>query len=227
MGKIVIAIDGYSGCGKSSTAKAVAKILGYTYIDSGAMYRAATLHFLNENLRPSKPEEAIQGLQTLSISFKINPETGLQETYLNGKNVEDEIRSMQISHRVSELATVASIRRELVAQQQRLGSGKGVVMDGRDIGSVVFPDADLKVFMTANLETRAKRRQLELLEKGQTVDLEEIKENLAGRDEVDSSRAESPLMKMSDAVEVDTSNLTFEGQVAQIVQLAKAKIEMN
>lgn len=227
MGKIVIAIDGYSGCGKSSTAKAVAKILGYTYIDSGAMYRAATLHFLNENLSPSKPEEVIQGLQTLSISFKINPETGLQETYLNGKNVEDEIRSMQISHKVSELATVASIRRELVAQQQRLGSGKGVVMDGRDIGSVVFPDAELKVFMIANLETRAKRRQLELLEKGQTVDLEEIKENLAGRDEVDSSRAESPLMKMSDAVEVDTSNLTFEGQVAQIVQLAKAKIEMN
>lgn len=227
MGKIVIAIDGYSGCGKSSTAKAVAKILGYTYIDSGAMYRAATLHFLNEKLSPSKQEDAIKGLETLSVSFKINPETGLQETYLNGQNVEDEIRSMQISNKVSELATVASIRKELVAQQQRLGSGKGVVMDGRDIGSVVFPDAELKVFMTANLETRAKRRQLELLEKGQSVDLEEIKENLAGRDDVDSSRIESPLMKMSDAVEVDTSNLTFEGQVAQIVQLAKAKIEMN
>jgi len=227
MGKIVIAIDGYSGCGKSSTAKAVAKILGYTYIDSGAMYRAATLHFLNENLSPSKLEEVNQGLETLSISFRINPETGQQETFLNGQNVEDEIRSMQISQKVSELATVASIRKELVAQQQRLGSGKGVVMDGRDIGSVVFPDAELKVFMTANLATRARRRQLELLEKGQSVDLEEIKENLAGRDEVDSSRTESPLMKMSDAVEVDTSNLTFEGQVAQIVQLAKSKIEMN
>jgi CMP/dCMP kinase len=227
MGKIVIAIDGYSGCGKSSTAKAVAKILGYTYIDSGAMYRAATLHFLNEKLSPAKQEDVIKGLATLSISFKINPETGLQETYLNGKNVEDEIRSMQISQKVSELATVASIRKELVAQQQRLGRGKGVVMDGRDIGSVVFPDAELKVFMTANLETRAKRRQLELLEKGQTVDLEAIQENLAGRDEVDSSRTESPLLKMKDAVEVDTSNLTFEGQVAQIVRLAKAKIEMN
>ncbi|MDG1279519.1 MAG: (d)CMP kinase [Algoriphagus sp.] len=227
MGKIVIAIDGYSGCGKSSTAKAVAKILGYTYIDSGAMYRAATLHFLNEKLSPAKQEDVIKGLATLSISFKINPETGLQETYLNGKNVEDEIRSMQISQKVSELATVASIRKELVAQQQRLGRGKGVVMDGRDIGSVVFPDAELKVFMTANLETRAVRRQLELLEKGQSVDLEAIQENLAGRDEVDSSRTESPLLKMKDAVEVDTSNLTFEGQVAQIVRLAKAKIEMN
>jgi cytidylate kinase len=227
MGKIVIAIDGYSGCGKSSTAKAVAKILGYTYIDSGAMYRAATLHFLNEKLSPSNPEDVIKGLETLSISFKINPETGLQETYLNGQNVEDEIRSMQISQKVSELATVASIRKELVAQQQRLGRGKGVVMDGRDIGSVVFPDAELKVFMTANLETRAKRRQLELLEKGQAVDLEEIKENLAGRDEVDSSRTESPLLKMEDAVEVDTSNITFDGQLAQIVQLAKAKIETN
>jgi len=227
MGKIVIAIDGYSGCGKSSTSKAVAKILGYTYIDSGAMYRAATLHFLNEKLSPAKQEDVIKGLETLSIFFKINPETGLQETYLNGQNVEDEIRSMQISQKVSELATVASIRKALVAQQQRLGSGKGVVMDGRDIGSVVFPDAELKVFMTANLETRAVRRQLELLEKGQTVDLDAIQENLAGRDEVDSSRTESPLLKMKDAVEVDTSNLTFEGQVAQIVRLAKAKIEMN
>ena len=227
MGKIVIAIDGYSGCGKSSTSKAVAKILGYTYIDSGAMYRAATLHFLNEKLSPAKQEDVIKGLETLSIFFKINPETGLQETYLNGQNVEDEIRSMQISQKVSELATVASIRKALVAQQQRLGSVKGVVMDGRDIGSVVFPDAELKVFMTANLETRAVRRQLELLEKGQTVDLDAIQENLAGRDEVDSSRTESPLLKMKDAVEVDTSNLTFEGQVAQIVRLAKAKIEMN
>ena len=227
MGKIVIAIDGYSGCGKSSTAKAVAKILGYTYIDSGAMYRAATLHFLNEKLSPSDQEDVRKGLETLSISFKINLETGLQETYLNGQNVEDDIRSMQISQKVSELATVAAIRKELVAQQQRLGSGKGVVMDGRDIGSVVFPDAELKVFMTANLETRAKRRQLELLEKGQNVDLKEIEANLSGRDDVDSSRKESPLMKMLDAVEVDTSYITFEDQVAQIVRLAQVKIELN
>lgn len=221
MDKIVIAIDGYSGCGKSSTAKAVAKILGYTYIDSGAMYRAATLHFLNEKLSLSDEEEVKKGLNSLNISFQINLETGLQETYLNNKNVEEEIRSMHISQMVSELATVASIRKELVAQQQRLGRGKGVVMDGRDIGSVVFPNAELKVFMTADLKTRAERRQLELYEKGKSVDLKEIEENLAKRDKIDSSRTESPLLKMSDAVEVDTSNLTFEGQVAQIVQLAK------
>ncbi len=227
MGKIVIAIDGYSGCGKSSTAKALAKNLGYTYIDSGAMYRAATLHFLNENLSLSSEDEVRRGLDSLEISFRINPETGLQETYLNGRNVEDEIRSMHISQKVSELATVASIRKELVAQQQRLGRGKGVVMDGRDIGSVVFPTAELKVFMTANLKTRAKRRQLELLEKGQSVDLIDIEENLANRDEVDSSRTESPLMKMPDAEEVDTSDLTLEEQVAKIILLAKAKIKMN
>lgn len=227
MGKIVIAIDGYSGCGKSSTAKRVAKNLGYTYIDSGAMYRAATVHFLTKKLSPLNREEVNKGLESLEISFQINPETGHQETYLNGQNVEDEIRSMLISQKVSELATVASIRKELVAQQQRLGKGKGVVMDGRDIGSVVFPNAELKVFMTADLETRAKRRQLELLVKGQSVDLKEIRENLADRDKVDSSRKQSPLMKMTDAVEVDTSDLTFEEQVAYIVQLAKEKIKMG
>lgn len=225
MGKIVIAIDGYSGCGKSSTAKAVAKALGFTYIDSGAMYRAATLHFLNHFLSPSNPNDVEKGLKSLEISFQINPDTQKQETYLNGLNVEDEIRTMRVSERVSEVATVKEIRRELVAQQQRLGKKKGVVMDGRDIGSVVFPDAELKVFMTADLETRAARRQQELLEKGEMVDLEEIKTNLAERDRIDSSRVESPLIKTSDAVEIDTSNLTFDGQVAQIVQLAKAVIE--
>lgn len=225
MGKIVIAIDGYSGCGKSSTAKAVAKELGFTYIDSGAMYRAATLHFLNHFLTPSNPNDVEKGLKTLEISFYPNPVTQRQETYLNGLNVEDEIRSMRVSDRVSELATIKEIRKELVAQQQRLGRKKGVVMDGRDIGSVVFPDAELKVFMSADLETRAVRRQQELLEKGESVDLEEIKNNLAERDRIDSSRSESPLIKMQDAIEIDTSNLTFEGQVAQIVQLAKAIIE--
>ena len=225
MGKIVIAIDGYSGCGKSSTAKAVAKALGFTYIDSGAMYRAATLHFLDHFLSPSNPNDVEKGLKSLEISFQINPDTQKQETYLNGLNVEDEIRTMKVSERVSEIATVKEIRKELVAQQQRLGKKKGVVMDGRDIGSVVFPDAELKVFMTADLETRAARRQQELLEKGEMVDLEEIKTNLAERDRIDSSRAESPLIKTPDAVEIDTSNLTFDGQVAQIVKLAKAVIE--
>lgn len=225
MGKIVIAIDGYSGCGKSSTAKAVAKALGFTYIDSGAMYRAVTLHFLTHYLTPSNPQDVAKGLKTLEISFHPNPDTQKQETYLNGINVEDDIRTMRVSERVSEVATLKSVRQELVAQQQRLGKKKGVVMDGRDIGSVVFPDAELKIFMTADLETRAARRQQELLEKGDLVDLEEIKSNLAERDRIDSSRAESPLIKVSDAVEIDTTHLTFDEQVAQIVQLAKEVIE--
>jgi cytidylate kinase len=227
MGKIVIAIDGYSGCGKSSTAKAVAKELGFTYIDSGAMYRAATLHFLTHFLSPSNPHDVEKGLKSLEITFQINPDSQKQETYLNGLNVEDEIRTMRVSERVSEVATVKEIRKELVAQQQRLGKKKGVVMDGRDIGSVVFPDAELKVFMTADLETRAARRQEELLQKGEMVDLEEIKTNLAERDRVDSSRIESPLTKMPDAVEIDTSNLTFLDQVSQIVTLAREVIEKN
>ncbi|MEB2776716.1 (d)CMP kinase [Algoriphagus sp. D3-2-R+10] len=221
MNKIVIAIDGYSGCGKSSTAKAVAKDLGYTYIDSGAMYRAATLHFLNHFLSPTNPQDVEKGLKSLEISFHLNPDTHKQETYLNGLNVEHEIRTMRISNKVSEIATVAAIRKELVAQQQRLGKKKGVVMDGRDIGSVVFPDADLKVFMTADLDTRAVRRQEELLEKGELVDLEDIKTNLSERDRVDSSRAESPLKKMPDAMEVDTSNSTFAEQVGKIVHVAR------
>lgn len=225
MGKIVIAIDGYSGCGKSSTAKAVAKELNYTYIDSGAMYRAATLYFLENYLNPSNPMDVERGLKNLDISFQPNPDTQTQETYLNGLNVENEIRSMRVSEKVSELAKVKEIRSELVAQQQRLGRKKAVVMDGRDIGSVVFPDAELKVFMTADLETRAYRRQQELLEKGDLVDLAQIQENLAERDRIDSSRAESPLIKMKDAVELDTSHLSFSEQVGQIVHLAQQKIE--
>lgn len=225
MGKIVIAIDGYSGCGKSSTAKAVAKELGYTYIDSGAMYRAATLHFLNNFLSPTNPQDVEKALKTLEISFHPNPDTGIQETFLNGLNVEDEIRSMRVSERVSEIATLKTVRQELVAQQQRLGKKKGVVMDGRDIGSVVFPGAELKVFMSADLDTRSVRRQQELLEKGELVDLDEIRNNLAERDRIDSSRKESPLLKMPEAIEIDTSNLTFEGQVAQIVHQARQIIE--
>lgn len=225
MGKIVIAIDGYSGCGKSSTAKAVAKELDYTYIDSGAMYRAATLHFLNNFLSPTNPHDVEKALKSMEVSFHLNPETGKQETFLNGLNVEDEIRSMRVSERVSEIATLKTIRHELVAQQQRLGKKRGVVMDGRDIGSVVFPGAELKVFMSADLDTRSVRRQQELLEKGELVDLDEIKNNLAERDRIDSSRKESPLLKMPEAIEIDTSNLTFEGQVAQIVHQARQIIE--
>jgi len=221
MNKIVIAIDGYSGCGKSSTAKEVAKKLGFTYIDSGAMYRATALHFLNEKLSPLRAADVEKGLKSLQISFQHNPTTLQQETYLNGVNVEDEIRTMRISERVSEVATVKEIRAALVAQQQKLGQKKGVVMDGRDIGSVVFPEAELKLFMTADVEKRAQRRQLELLAKGENVPLEEIKLNLESRDQIDSSRSESPLLKVSDAVEIDTSSLTFSEQVEQIIDLVK------
>ncbi|MBN3580799.1 (d)CMP kinase [Algoriphagus aestuarii] len=225
MGKIVIAIDGYSGCGKSSTAKAVAKELGYTYIDTGAMYRAATLHFLNNFVTLSNPHEVEKALKSLDISFHFNPETEKQETFLNGLNVENEIRKMKISSKVSEVAAIKEVRKELVAQQKGFGKKKGVVMDGRDVGSVVFPDAELKVFMTANLHTRAERRQQELLEKGEMVDLEEIKNNLGERDRIDSTREVGPLIKVSDAIEIDTSYIDFKDQVAQIVDQAKKIIE--
>ncbi|MGY6521684.1 MAG: (d)CMP kinase [Mongoliitalea sp.] len=220
MNKIVIAIDGYSGCGKSSTAKAVAKKLGYTYIDSGAMYRSAALHFLNHSVDIYNQQEILAHLAQLRVSFKVNLDTGQQETYLNDQNVEQEIRNMRVSNYVSEVSTIKAVREALVAQQQTLGQAKGVVMDGRDIGTVVFPNAELKVFMTANLEVRAQRRQQELAEKGQEVPLQDIINNLADRDNTDSTRKESPLMKSEDAVEIDTSHLCFEEQVDKIVQLA-------
>ncbi|WP_291785629.1 (d)CMP kinase [Cecembia sp.] len=224
MQKIVIAIDGYSGCGKSSTAKAVANKLGYTYIDSGAMYRAATLFFLNQGVDLTNKEELIRQIQNLQISFKKNPHTGKQETYLNGINVEEPIRSMEVSSFVSEVSKIKEVREELVSRQQLMGEQKGVVMDGRDIGTVVFPYAELKVFMTADLEIRAKRRQKELQDKGQKVTLEDIIRNLSERDEIDSNRKESPLYRASDAIEIDTSFLEFEEQVNQVVDLAKGKI---
>jgi CMP/dCMP kinase len=224
MQRIVIAIDGYSGCGKSSTAKAVAKILNYTYIDSGAMYRAATLHFLNNHVTLSDPKDVSEKLESLEISFQINPENGKQETFLNGVSVENEIRSMKVSEYVSEVSKIKEVRTALVAQQQHLGRKKGVVMDGRDISTVVFPNAELKVFMTADLKIRAERRQKELMEKGDMVDLDKIVQNLAERDKTDSNRKESPLLKAEDAVELDTSNLDFEEQVNQIVELAKLRI---
>lgn len=220
----MIAIDGYSGCGKSSTAKSVAKQLGYTYIDSGAMYRAATLHFLNKNVNITHTEEVEKYLKSLHITFQTNPVTHEQETYLNGENVEQEIRTMRVSDYVSEVSKLKIVRKELVSQQQRMGVEKGVVMDGRDIGTVVFPDAEFKVFMTADLNIRAARRQKELQEKGTDVPLEKIVQNLAERDKIDSGRKESPLIKANDAVEVDTSHLKFDEQVNLIVELAKKKI---
>ncbi|MCH7409613.1 (d)CMP kinase [Belliella sp. DSM 111904] len=221
MNRIVIAIDGYSGCGKSSTAKAVAKALGYTYIDSGAMYRAATLHFLNNLTVLTNPKEVAKAIETMHITFQVNPDNNKQEAYLNGLNVEKEIRKMRVSEYVSEVSKIKEVRQELVAQQKKLGKKKGVVMDGRDIGTVVFPEAELKVFMTADIKIRAERRQKEILEKGELIGLEKIIHNLGERDRIDSSREESPLRKAEDAIEIDTSYLDFESQVNQIVSLAK------
>ena len=224
MKKIVIAIDGFSGCGKSTTAKEVAKILGYTYIDSGAMYRAVTLHFLNRFTNLTNPREVDKSLQTFKVEFHKDAVTGDQLTFLNGLNVEKEIRSMRVSEMVSEVSKIKAVRTELVAQQKRLGRHKAVVMDGRDIGTVVFPDAELKVFMTADINIRAARRQQEILEKGQLVRLEDVIRNLTERDRIDSTRVESPLVKAEDALEVDTSYLSFEEQVSTIVDMAKQKI---
>ncbi|UCS95321.1 (d)CMP kinase [Echinicola marina] len=227
MKKIIVAIDGYSGCGKSSTAKEVAKALGYTYIDSGAMYRAATLHFINKFTVLTNPKDVKKALEDLEVSFHQNEETGLQETYLNGLNVEKKIRKMEVSERVSEVSKIREVRQELVAQQQRLGKHKGVVMDGRDIGTVVFPQAELKVFMTADLKIRAERRQKELLEKGELVELDRIIQNLSERDQIDSNREESPLRKSADAVEIDTSLLDFQEQVNEIASLAQQRMDAD
>lgn len=188
MKKIVIAIDGFSGCGKSSTAKQVAKKLGYTYIDSGAMYRAATLHFIRKFTELTNPKDIRRALDSMEITFHQNESNDHQDTYLNGLNVEKKIRSMEVSEKVSEISKIKEVRHELVAQQQRLGKHKGVVMDGRDIGTVVFPEAELKVFMTADTKIRAERRQKELLEKGELVELDKIIHNLEERDRIDSSR---------------------------------------
>lgn len=226
MKKIVIAIDGNSGCGKSSTAKAIARQLKYIYIDTGAMYRAVTLFFIKHKIDLNNELDVEGALKQIDISFKYNVETGKNETYLNRKNVENEIRQMDVSNLVSPVSEISQVRRKLVEQQRRLGQAKGVVMDGRDIGTVVFPDAELKIFMTADLEVRAERRRLELAEKGSTVPLEDVIENLKNRDRIDSSRKDSPLKKADDAHVVDTSNLTFDEQVDQILGLIREKVEV-
>jgi cytidylate kinase len=224
MEKIIIAIDGNSGCGKSSTAKVIAKELQYIYIDTGAMYRAVTYFFLKNNIDLKNELDVANALDQIDISFEYNISTTKNETYLNGKNVEFQIRQMDVSNMVSPVSEISAVRRKLVEQQRRMGQKKGIVMDGRDIGTVVFPDAELKIFMTASLEVRAMRRQLELQEKGTEVDIKEVMENLGNRDRIDSSREDSPLRKAEGAIEIDTSNLTFDEQVNKILVLVKELI---
>lgn len=218
---IIIAIDGYSGCGKSTTAKAVAHSLGYVYIDSGAMYRAATLFFLRNKINLADKGSICKALQEIRITFSSVKHDQSNETYLNGVNVESEIRKMEVTQSVSEVSAIPEVRKAMVAQQRALGSKRRVVMDGRDIGTNVFPEAELKIFMTARMDIRAERRRKELMEKGQTVDRAEVKENLQERDRIDSGREVNPLRKAEDAIEIDTSDLSFHQQVEQVLELAK------
>lgn len=224
MKKIIIAIDGYSSCGKSSTAKEVANILHYHYIDTGAMYRAVTLYFHQHYINLTNPKEVSKALEDIHLTFIHNAKLGRSEIYLNNVNVEGEIRKMYISENVSQVSAIPEVRRTLVAQQQKMGKKKGVVMEGRDIGTKVFPTADLKLFFQADLEVRAHRRQLELLEKKQLVNLDDVKKNLLMRDQIDTSRADSPLMKADEAIIIDTTFFTLEEQVDYIVRLATSRM---
>jgi len=219
MKKINIAIDGHSSCGKSTLAKALAAKLHYLYIDSGAMYRAVTLYFLNKGTDINNAEVVKAHLEEITISFKNH--NGENRTLLNDADVSEEIRSMAINNFVSPVAAISSVRKKLVHQQQIIGSKKGVVMDGRDIGTVVFPDAEIKIFLTANIETRAQRRFDELRRKGNAVSLEEIKYNLAERDRIDSNRLDSPLKQAQDAILLDNSNLTPIEQCLFVYNLTK------
>lgn len=228
MSKITIAIDGFSSTGKSTVAKRLAATLGYVYVDSGAMYRAVTLYAMQNGLIASNcfdVKALVSKLDDIHVSFKFNPELGYAEVYLNGKNVEKNIRTLEVSQFVSQIATVSEVREQLVKQQKSLGKDKGVVMDGRDIGTVVFPDAELKLFMTASAEKRAQRRYDELIERGDDVCFDDVLNNVQSRDHIDSTREDSPLIKASDAIEVDNSNMTLDEQFEFILKLSEEKIK--
>lgn len=221
--KIVIAIDGYSACGKSSTAKQVSNVLGYRYIDTGAMYRAVTLYFLDHHVALTNPKEVSRALQQIEVTFKINAK-GKTETFLNGLNVEKAIRAMRVSEMVSQVSTIRDVRVAMVEQQRKMGKEKAVIMDGRDIGTVVFPQAELKIFMNADLLVRAFRRQKELIEKDHLVDLDDVVENILKRDKIDTTRTESPLRQAEDAILLDTTHVTLDEQVDEVVRIALEKI---
>lgn len=216
MKKITIAIDGFSSCGKSTMAKDLAREVGYIYVDTGAMYRSVTLYALRNGFFCDDNTIDTEGLEKemdkIDISFKLNPETGKPDTYLNGECVEQDIRSMEVSSRVSPIATLPFVRSALVAQQQRMGQDKGIVMDGRDIGTTVFPDAELKIYVTASAEVRAQRRYDELQAKGMPADFDDILKNVRERDYIDSHREVSPLRKADDAIELDNSRMTIAEQ---------------
>lgn len=225
--KIVIAIDGFSSTGKSTIAKKLANKLSYIYVDTGAMYRAVTYFALENDFIGDdffNSERLIENLNEITITFKYSDIKGFAEVYLNDKNIESDIRTLRVSQFVSPIATLSEVRRKLVEQQQLMGKDKGIVMDGRDIGTVVFPDAELKIFMTASAKTRAKRRYKELLERGHNLSYEDVLENVTNRDRIDSTREDSPLVKADDAIEIDNSDLTIEEQLETILNLAAHKI---
>lgn len=219
MKKITIAIDGYSSTGKSTIAKRLAKELNYLYVDTGAMYRAVTLYALNQGLFSEEIEDKqglIEHLSKIKLKFISNPEDGSCHMYLNDKNVEREIRTLDVARKVSQVAAIGKVREMLVAMQQKMGLEKGIVMDGRDIGTVVFPDAELKIFMTASPETRANRRYKELLDRGEDVTFNEVLKNVRERDYIDSHRAVSPLIQAEDAIEFDNSDMGLDEQFERI-----------
>lgn len=218
MRKIIVAIDGYSSCGKSTLAKQLASALGYRYIDSGAMYRAITLYFLRENVRIENHEEVVAALESIHLNFEINERTGESEIHLNDENVSRLIREMLVADKVSEVAAIREVREAAVAQQKRLGKGKGIVMDGRDIGTEVFPDAELKIFMTADPAIRVMRRFEELYANDTSVSLDEVRINLELRDYIDSNREVSPLRKADDALILDNTGLSREEQLAKVME---------
>jgi len=228
MNKITIAIDGFSSTGKSTVAKQLAKTLGYVYVDTGAMYRAVTFYAMQNGLISAddfNSEALIYQLPKINISFKFNETLGFAEVYLNSINIEKEVRTLKVSSFVSKVAAISEVRQKLVEQQQRLGQDKGVVMDGRDIGTVVFPKAELKLFMTASAKNRAERRYKELIERGDKVAYEDVLHNVQERDFIDSNREDSPLVKAKDAIEIDNSNMTLDEQFNKILQLVRMTIE--
>ncbi len=223
MKKIIVTIDGWSSCGKSTLAKQLAKALGYVYIDSGAMYRAITLYFLRNHIDWTDEKETADALNSINLHFEYNEKSERSEMFLNDENVEYLIRELVVAEKVSEVAAIAAVRTFAVDQQQKMGQQKGIVMDGRDIGTTVFPDAELKIFMTADILVRVERRFKEMYEKNPNVTIEEVKNNLEMRDYIDSNREVSPLRKAEDAVLLDNTTLTMEEQLDFALKLvAKA-----
>lgn len=223
--KIIITIDGWSSCGKSTLAKQLARELGYIYVDSGAMYRAITLYFLRNHVDWTDTEAVEKALNEISVEFVYNPKSQQSEIYLNGENVEYVIRDLVVAEKVSEVAAIKEVRSFAVAQQQRMGRSRGIVMDGRDIGTVVFPDAELKIFMTADNAVRVERRFQELYEKNPNITIDEVKANLEMRDYIDSHREVSPLRQADDAILLDNTHLTEKEQFEKALRWAEAEIE--